>query len=213
MSYDSPSEILDEIASVSPIYGGMSFNRIDAQGLQWPCPDKTHPGTTFLHEGEFKRGKGKFHPIAFRAAAEEPDENYPLLLTTGRYLYHWHTRTMTSRSEGLEEVCPPVPVEIHPQDAAQLGIADGDRVKVASRRGTITADARVTDRSPRGTVFMAFHYHEGAANTLTNDALRSGHLKENGRRVITPSASCSSLFPGSMLQQVRGDAGLSPGRS
>ncbi|MBL7076422.1 MAG: formate dehydrogenase subunit alpha [Kiritimatiellae bacterium] len=171
MSYNSPSEILDEIASVSPIYGGMSFERIDAEGLQWPCPDKTHPGTTFLHEGEFKRGKGKFHATPFKVAAEEPDDDYPLLLTTGRYLYHWHTRTMTSRSKGLEEICPPVPIEIHPDDAAQHGIADGDVVEVASRRGVIRADAKVTDRSPRGTVFMAFHFREGAANKLTNDAL------------------------------------------
>jgi len=171
MSYGSPSEILDEIASVSPIYGGMSFDRIEEAGLPWPCPDKNHPGTVFLHEGEFKRGKGKFHATPFRAAAEEPDGDYPLLLTTGRYLYHWHTRTMTSRTEGLEELCPPVPIEIHPDDAAQIGIADGAKVEVASRRGTIHADAVVTDRSPRGTVFMAFHFHEGAANKLTNDAL------------------------------------------
>ncbi|RKX33961.1 MAG: formate dehydrogenase subunit alpha, partial [Verrucomicrobia bacterium] len=171
MSYDSPSEILDEITTVSPIYGGISFDRIEEVGLQWPCPDKDHPGTVFLHEGEFKRGKGKFHATPFRAAAEEPDGDYPLLLTTGRYLYHWHTRTMTSRTEGLEELCPPVPIEIHPDDAAQLGIADGAKVEVSSRRGTIHADAVVTDRSPRGTVFMAFHFHEGAANKLTNDAL------------------------------------------
>ena len=171
MSYGSPSEIMDEIASVAPIYGGISFERIEEVGLQWPCPDKEHPGTVFLHEGEFKRGKGKFHATPFRVAAEEPDGDYPLLLTTGRYLYHWHTRTMTSRTEGLEQLCPPAPIEIHPDDAAKLGIADGEKVEVSSRRGTIHADAVVTDRSPRGTVFMAFHFHEGAANRLTNDAL------------------------------------------
>jgi len=171
MSYASPAEILNEIATVSPIYGGISFERIDDVGLQWPCPDANHPGTPFLHEGEFKRGKGKFHPTPFKVAAEEPDTDYPLLLTTGRYLYHWHTRTMTSRTKGLEEICPPTPIEIHPDDAALARIAQGDVIEVSSRRGTIEADAHVTDRSPRGTVFMAFHFHEGAANRLTIDAV------------------------------------------
>ncbi len=171
MAYASPSEILDEIASVSPIYGGLSFDRIASEGLQWPCPDRDHPGTTFLHEGEFKRGKGKFHATPFKVAAEEPDTDYPFLLTTGRYLYHWHTRTMTSRTKGLEEICPPTPIEIHPDDAALAGIEHGDIIEVSSRRGTIEANAHVTDRSPRGTVFMAFHFHEGAANRLTIDAV------------------------------------------
>jgi formate dehydrogenase alpha subunit len=171
MAYEHPSEIMDEITDVTPIYGGISYHRIGKVGLQWPCPDKDHPGTVFLHEGEFKRGKGKFHPTPFRAADEEPDSDFPLLLTTGRYLYHWHTRTMTSRTEGLEQICPPAPVEIHPEDAAREGITEGATVEVSSRRGTIHANAVVTERSPRGTVFMAFHFHEGAANTLTNDAI------------------------------------------
>lgn len=171
MHFDDPSEIMMEIASVTPIYGGMSFDRIDEVGLQWPCPDEEHPGTVFLHEGEFKRGKGKFHPTPFVVARETPDAEYPLLLTTGRYLYHFHTRTMTGRSEGLEELCPPVPVEVHPDDAAQHGIADGKMVEVSSRRGTIQARAKLTNRSPKGTVFIAFHFREGAANTLTIDAL------------------------------------------
>jgi len=170
MCYSSPSEIMDEIATVSPIYAGIAFDRLEEQGISWPCPDKNHPGTPFLHEGEFKRGRGKFHATPFKAAAEEPDDEYPLLLTTGRYLYHWHTRTMTSRTKGLEELCPPVPIEIHPEDAAKRGIKEGEVIDVSSRRGTIKANAKVTERSPRGTVFMAFHFHEGAANILTNDA-------------------------------------------
>ena len=171
MRYESPSGILDEIASVTPIYGGMSYDRIETVGLQWPCADENHPGTVFLHEGTFKRGPGKFHPTPFREAAELPEPDFPYLLTTGRYLYHWHTRTMTGRSEGLEQLCPPVPFEIHPDDAAREGIADGEVVELASRRGNIRARASVTDRSPRGTVFMAFHFVEGAANVLTNDAI------------------------------------------
>ncbi len=171
MSYDGPGAILDEIASVSPMYGGMSFDRIEGEGLCWPCPDKSHPGTTFLHEDEFKRGKGKFHPVPFRAANENPCEEFPYLLTTGRYLYHFHTRTMTGRSPGLEELCPAVPFEIHPEDAEREGLAQGDVVSISSRRGTIEAWAKVTDRSPKGSIFMAFHFKEGAANVLTNDAI------------------------------------------
>lgn len=171
MHFDDPSEILMEIATVTPIYGGISFDRIEEVGLQWPCPDKKHPGTVFLHEGEFNRGKGKFHPTSFIEAKETPDAEYPLLLTTGRYLYHFHTRTMTGRSEGLEAICPPVPVEIHPDDAAQHGITDGTMIEVSSRRGTIQARATLTKRSPKGSVFMAFHFWEGAANVLTIDAL------------------------------------------
>lgn len=171
MGYDHPSDIMDEIAEVSPIYGGMHYYRLDPVGLQWPCADSSHPGTVFLHEGEFKRGKGKFHATPYRTANEEPDDDYPLLLTTGRYLYHWHTRTLTRRTKGLEELCPPVPVEIHPDDAARQGITEGQIVEVASRRGAVRANAVLTDRSPVGTVFMAFHFGEGAANVLTNDAL------------------------------------------
>ena len=171
MHFDHPSEIMDEIASVTPIYGGIDFERIDKIGIQWPCPDKDHPGTVFLHENEFKRGKGKFHPTPFIVARETPDAEYPLLLTTGRYLYHFHTRTMTGKSAGLEEICPPVPIEIHPDDASAQKIADGEMIEVSSRRGTIQARAKVTERSPKGSVFMAFHFKEGAANILTIDAL------------------------------------------
>ena len=171
MSYGHPSEVMDEFASLTPIYGGMAYDRISPVGLQWPCPDREHPGTKFLHVGTFTRGKGKFHATPFREAAETPDGEYPYLLTTGRYLYHWHTRTMTGRVPGLEELCPPVPIEIHPADAQEEGLSHGDVVRISSRRGTVSAKAVLTGRSPRGTVFMAFHFVEGAANTLTIGAL------------------------------------------
>ena len=171
MQYESPSEIMDEIASLTPIYGGMSHDRIASVGLQWPCPDYHHPGTRFLHEGTFKRGLGKFHVTPYREAAEQTDKEYPYLLTTGRYLYHWHTRSMTGRVPGLEELCPPVPFEIHPRDAQREGIVPGEIVEISSRRGTVRAKALLTERSPRGTVFMAFHFVEGAANKLTIDAV------------------------------------------
>jgi formate dehydrogenase alpha subunit len=171
MRYASPAEILDEIAALTPIYGGIGFDRLEGPGLQWPCPDRQHPGTPILHRSQFTRGKGRFHPTPFREAAELPDEAYPYLLTTGRYLYHFHTGTLTRRVAGLEHLAPPAPVEIHPDDGAREGIADGDAVEVESRRGRVTARAVLTERSPRGTVFMAFHYREAAANALTIDAL------------------------------------------
>ena len=171
MHYDSASEIMDEIASLTPIYGGISFDRLDPWGLQWPCPNKEHPGTVFLHQGGFTRGQGKFHGVSFRDAAELPDEEYPYLLTTGRFLYHFHTGTLSRRTEGLEKICPPGPFEINPEDAAREGIERGELVELASRRGKIHARAVITERSPRGTIFVPFHFHEAPANMLTNPAL------------------------------------------
>jgi predicted molibdopterin-dependent oxidoreductase YjgC len=171
MSYESEAEIMDEIAEVSPIYGGMSHERIKVFGLQWPCPDKDHPGTPFLHKDAFARGKGLFHGVEFREPAELPDEEFPIVLTTGRILYHFHTGTMTRRVEGLDEVRPDGFVEIHPEDAGTLGITHGEMVEVSSRRGKVTAKAIITPRSRPGAVFMSFHFKEAAANILTNDAL------------------------------------------
>jgi len=171
MAYEQAGEVLDEIAAVCPIYGGIDFERIDDLGLQWPCPDKDHPGTPYLHKGKFKRGKGKFFPVAFREAAELPDTEYPYILTTGRRLEQFHTGTLSRRTAGLEELAPPTPLEISPDDASKEGIADGDTVEVSSRRGEIRTRAVVTDKARDGTVFVPFHFREGAANVLTNDAL------------------------------------------
>jgi formate dehydrogenase alpha subunit len=171
MSYEGADKIMDEIATVTPIYGGMSFERIDSVGLQWPCPEKGHPGTKFLHEGTFKRGKGKFHPVEFKAADELPDEEYPFVLTTGRQLYQFHTGTMTRKSPVINQVSPTGYVEIHTEDAAGLGINSGENVEVVTRRGKVTTLARVTGNIEKGWLFMPFHFREGPANMLTNDAL------------------------------------------
>ncbi len=172
MPYEHPSEIMDEIAGISPIYGGIHYDRIEKVGLQWPCADENDPGTPFLHQdGAFKRGKGKFHPTPFREADELPDDAFPYLLTTGRYLYHFHTGTLTRRSPGLEEICPPAPFEISPADAKREGIEQDQTIEVTSRRGTVHARAIITDRVPIGTIFMPFHFHEAPANELTNDAI------------------------------------------
>ncbi|MDD5015666.1 MAG: molybdopterin-dependent oxidoreductase, partial [Atribacterota bacterium] len=171
MSYNSPAEIMEEIARLTPIYGGMFYHRLDNGGLQWPCPDTNHPGTRYLHKDKFSRGKGKFSSVEFKEAAELPDEEYPLLLTTGRVLYHFHTGTITRRSKGLNEIYPEALVEISPQDAEELKVKDGEFVEVTSRRGKIKAKAQVTEKSGKGVVFISFHFHEAAANLLTNAAL------------------------------------------
>jgi len=167
-TYDNAADIMEEIAEVTPQYGGVDYDRIEGEGLQWPCPDKDHPGTKFLHEGKFARGKGLFKPAPYIPAKELPDEKYPLLLTTGRVLYHYHTRTMTGRVDGLNKIIPESYIEINPCTAEKLSIEDGDKVKVTSRRGTVEVKAKVTDIIDDNVVFMPFHFAEGAANKLTN---------------------------------------------
>jgi formate dehydrogenase alpha subunit len=171
MNYASAEDIMNEICKVTPSYGGISYERIDKEGLQWPCPNLTHPGTKFLHKDRFSRGRGLFHAIEFIPPAELPDDKYPLILSTGRVLYHYHTGTMTRKSQGPSERCPESLVEINPVDARRLGIEEGQFVKVTSRRGTLSAKARLTDRSAQGTIFMNFHFREAAVNLLTNPAL------------------------------------------
>jgi len=171
MSYSNPAKIMEEIASLTPIYGGMYYNRLEKAGLQWPCLDINHPGTKYLHKDKFSRGKGKFSAAEFKEAAELPDEEYPFLFTTGRVLYHFHTGTVSRRSKGLNEIYPEALVEINPQDAQELKVEDGEFVEVTSRRGKIKAKAKVTEKSGKGVVFMSFHFHEAAANLLTNAAL------------------------------------------
>lgn len=171
MHYDSVSEIMDEIASVSPIYGGMAFNRIDNVGLQWPCLDREHPGTKYLHKGRFTRGKGKFHPVRFKDPAEIPSDEFPFVLSTGRQLYQFHTGTMTRKSRVINQVSPTGYVEIHAEDAETMGIVNGDSVEVATSRGKVVTTARVTTSIERGWLFMPFHFEEGPANMLTQDAL------------------------------------------
>ncbi len=171
MSYNSASDIFAEIADVTPSYGGIDYRRIETEGgLQWPCPTSSHSGTKFLHENKFSRGKGLFHGIEYSPSAELPDDEYPLILTTGRVLPHYHTGTMTRRNDGLNEIYPEGLVEIHPADAEKYNIKDSEKIKVSSRRGTIEIAACITSKSQRGVVFIPFHFAEAAANQLTNTA-------------------------------------------
>jgi formate dehydrogenase alpha subunit len=167
-AYRNPAQIMEEIASVTPSYGGIRYNRIEKRGIQWPCPTVDHPGTPCLHKEQFTRGKGLFHAVEYVEPPEVPDRDYPLYLSTGRILYHWHTGTMTRKAEGLVERAPRCEVEISPEDAAQLGIKDGTDVKVTSRRGHIRAKARVTEKAVQGTIFVPFHFAEAAVNRLTH---------------------------------------------
>jgi len=172
MQYNSTAAVMEEIAKLTPSYGGISYKRLEEEGgLQWPCPDLLHPGTKFLHKDKFARGKGKFHPVKYREPAEVPDEEYPFWLTTGRLLYHFHTGSMSRNSRGLDEICKEGYIEINPQDAASLGINDGDIVTVSSRRGKIKIKTKLTDIVSPKVVFIPFHFAESAANVLTNAAL------------------------------------------
>ena len=169
--YGHPSDIMEEIRNLTPSYGGISYERLENGGLQWPCPIDDHPGTPILHTNIFVRGKGRFIPLEYIPPGEMPDENYPLILTTGRSLYHFHTGTMTRKVAGLNTMEPEGVVEISPEDASQLGIAQGDKVKISSRRGEVITKAKVTEALPPGLVFMTFHFAESAANILTNPKL------------------------------------------
>jgi predicted molibdopterin-dependent oxidoreductase YjgC len=166
--FASTEEIFSEIARVTPQYGGMSFARLEGKGLQWPCPDSSHPGTPYLHAGKFTRGLAKFNITQACDPAEQPDQEYPLVLTTGRVLYHYHSGTMTRRSGPLAWREPRGYVEINAQDAAAIDLQDNYAVVIKSRRGTVRTRAKISDRVPPGTVFLAFHWREAPANMLTH---------------------------------------------
>ena len=171
MKYTSPGEIMDEMRQVTDSYAGITYERIETEGIQWPCPNTDHPGTKYLHKDRFTRGRGLFHAIDYRPAAELPENKYPLYLTTGRVLYHYHTGTMTRRAKGPTERYPESLVEINHRDAEKYGIEEGDTIRVSTKRGSVEAKARVTSRSSEGTIFMNFHFREAAVNLLTNPAL------------------------------------------
>jgi len=169
----SGQELWDnEISVLAPALGGIKYGRIEQDGLQWPCPTPDHPGTAFLHKGgNFTHGKGVFMPADWTPPAEVPDAQYPFVLSTGRRLYHYHTRTQTGRCEGLNDLLGEERADISQADAAQLGITPGERIRVKSRRGEVCVTAHVTPEVPPGMVWMAFHFTEGNANWLTHAAL------------------------------------------
>lgn len=170
MNYEEPEQIFNEMTTLTPSYGGISYDRLEGQGVQWPCPTKEHPGTKILHVGNIARGKGLFHPAEFQQPAEVIDAEFPFWLSTGRVFAHYHTGTMTRISPTLDNEIPEGFLELNEDDAVELVIKEGDTVKVASRRGEIEAKVHVTKRVAKGSVFMPFHFAESCANILTNTA-------------------------------------------
>ncbi len=167
--YQDPSEIWEEMRTLTPDFQGITYERLDQEGgVHWPCPSLDHPGTPYLFSDEFPRGRGRFYSLEIQTSSELPDDEYPFVLSTGRVLYHWHGGTM-SRNSKLDEVWPEPTLEMHPDDAQGLGLATGDWVRVSSRRGEIQLRVLVTGRSPQGVVFLPFHFIEAAANLLTLD--------------------------------------------
>lgn len=169
-TFGHPSEIMDEIARVIGDYAGIRYDRLEGEGLQTPVPDAEHPGTPYLFSDRFPRGRGRFRPLQYVPAAEPTDADYPLILTTGRVLEHWHGGTITRHSR-LDDLFPEARMEIHPDDAARAGLANGQFARVSSRRGAITLRARVTTKTTPGVIFIPFHFAEAAANVLTLDAV------------------------------------------
>lgn len=170
MNYQHPEEIFKEMTTVTPSYGGMTYERLGLNGLQWPCPNAEHPGTQFLHKEQFTRGKGLFHAIEYLDPAEMPDEEYPYFLTTGRHFAHYHTGTMTRASQHLDAEQKTGYVQINPKDAESLAVKDGDTVKLSTRRGDMETLARLSNMVNPGVLFVPFHFAESPANILTNSA-------------------------------------------
>jgi formate dehydrogenase major subunit len=170
-TYASPEAVFAEAASLTPDYAGITYERLGARGIVWPCPTPDHPGTDVLFDRGFPRGRGLFSPVDFADPAELPGPEYPLVLITGRTLEHWHTGTMTRRSKALSTIQPTPFVEMHPADLEEIGAAPGDRVRVTSPRGAIELEAVALGQVARGTVFIPFHFREAAANVLTSERL------------------------------------------
>jgi len=170
-TFSSTSAIFEEMAKVTRIYSGIRHERLGNEGIQWPCLSSDHQGTPILHVNKFSRGLGKFSPILSHDPAEYPTEEYPLILTTGRVLYHYHSGTMTRRSLPLNWREPRGYVEINIKDAIAEGIEDNHAVLIKSRRGSVRTRAKISSRVPPGTIFLAFHWREAPANMLTQDFL------------------------------------------
>ncbi len=213
--YEHPREIYAELANGAPKFAGISHERIDerGEGLQWPCVDADDPGTTYLHEGRVLRGDGRglFQAVEYRPSAEQPDDDYPLVVSTGRTLYHYNAATQTRRAPGLDEKQPTAFIEIHPRDARKRGIEHGDLVDVSSRRGHVRVHAILSRQVKRGCIWMPLHFPDARANLLTNDAgdevTGTAEYKVCAAQVVKVDAVDKAVFPGSYYYE----AGPGPG--
>jgi predicted molibdopterin-dependent oxidoreductase YjgC len=193
-----------EMAGLVPEYAGISYERLEEQGLQTPVLDGKHPGTPFLFENNFPRGRAKFHPLDYNPSAEPTDQEFPLILTTGRVLEHWHGGTMTRHSQ-LNDLYPEALMEINPADAARLGLGDKQAARVTSRRGSIVLRVTITFKANPGVVFIPFHFAEAAANLLTIDALDPlAKIPEYKVCAVRVSPASESELADSEARQVRG---------
>jgi len=173
-SWETSEDVFNEIAELTPSYHGMNYERLEKpEGLHWPCPEVDHPGTPILHTQKFATadGLGILTPLEWKAPAEVPDAEYPYIFTTGRTIWHWHTGTMTRNSPTLDHEVPTGWIEINPEDAKELEIVNGEKVRAITRRGEVEVNAKVTKDIMKGVMFMPFHFAECPANRLTNDAL------------------------------------------
>jgi len=172
-TFHSAEDVMREIAAVTPSWAGVRYDRLEGAGLQYPVPTADHPGTAFLFDHAFPTSDGRatFVPVEYTDPVELPDDDYPFVMNTGRQLYHWHTGTMTRRASGLDAREPTPIVEIHPADAKDIGVREGELVRLTSRRNSMVSAARITERVARGQVFVPFHFREAAANLLTNPVL------------------------------------------
>jgi formate dehydrogenase alpha subunit len=171
LEYESPEKILEEFGRLWPALGGITYDRIQKNGLAWPCPTKDHPGTEFLYKDGFPKGKVPFITVPFTPPAEVTSAEYPFVLTTGRNLYQYHSGSMTRRVNAIEKHAGEAYVELNPADGKRMGIANGDKIHIRSRRGKLEIKARISRRVSEGTVFIPMHYREAAANVITNDVL------------------------------------------
>lgn len=168
MSYPDSAAIMEEIAKAAPQYAGIRHDRLEEHGIMWPCPDTDHPGTRILYENTFPRGRGRFTPIEYSGSGEGVTDEFPLVLSTGRLLQHYHTGTMSRRASNLDKLTPSCQIDIHPEDARRYGVVDGELVRVATKRGAVEVRARISERSPEGEIFLPFHFAEASANRLTS---------------------------------------------
>lgn len=166
MKYDSSEEIFREMSGLTPSFSGLSYERIETEGIQWPCPAPEHPGTVYLHKGAFTRGKGHFHAVEYQPSKDRPDQDFPFFLTTGRRYAHYNTSTMTGRCKSLAKEFPEPMAQINHADAKRMGLMNGDQIKVQSRRGEVITPVRIGDVVPAGSIFMDFHFGHSNSNQV-----------------------------------------------
>jgi formate dehydrogenase major subunit len=171
MNYSSPEDVFEEARQLLPMYAGITYERIEREGLQWPVPNTDHPGTAVLHVGKFTRGLGLFVPEDYLPPREPADDEFPMLFTTGREYARYNFSSMTGKTPAIDDISPEALAEVNPADAERLGIREKSRIRISSRRGSIEIRATITERSQEGTIFASYNFAEVPVNNLTLDAL------------------------------------------